>query len=537
MWTIYPHFLKAAALACLFALGACTTLPGDSGRSEVVRLVSDRGLAMPQSNIDRPVILKNDSLTVVEAVRHALEYNPELSVLFATLGFSAADLYDAGRIRNPVFSAALLNSDERGMGDQLSLSILASFADIVTLPARSRMANAEFAAAKQAFAFAVLDLASATQAAFYDYLAAKQTVMLRQQTNKAASLSLALAERFYKAGNISAKDIALERAAAAQASLVALRAQADQLKARSELARLLGVSPADPWETKSQLPLPPDKKDSIESLLSLALESRLDLSAARIRADYLADKLGVTNWSRWLGELSVGYEREKEVDGAILKGPALEWELPIFSFRRGDLLRAESELHAQMAELRALTLDIDREVRLAYESMNNAESQVLVFKDKLIPARIDATQRAQQEENFMLIGIFELISTKQEEYDTYEGYIEAVRDYWLARTALARSVGNKLPTDAAIGDERIDIQTFLVPKMEGMNHQMHQMPGMKVPVMKVPDENTHKGHDMGNAMKIDNGTAQSGDMQDLKDVATRPAHEIEKKQDTQHVHH
>ena len=496
MWNTCPHFRAIATLISLLMLSACATLPNDLGGSEVERLVSERGLSMPKQGTHQLSILENQTLTETQAVRYALINNPELNALYYELGFSAADLYDASRIRNPIFSSSLLDSDEAGMGDQLTLSIIASFAGIMTLPARKRIANAEFVAARQGFAFAVLELSSTTQASFYVYVASQQTAELRQQAFKAASLSLELAERYYKAGNITPREIALERAAAAEASLVLLRAEADRFKARTHLARLLSVSSAEPWNTVSQLALPPTQDDSIDTLLSLALESRLDLSAAKIRADYLADKLGVTNWSRWLRDLTLGFERERGGDGEILKGPTLEWELPIFSFKRGDLLRAEAELQSQMAELRALTLDIDTEVRLAFENMNNWEQQVRTYKDKLIPARIDATQRAQREQNFMLIGIFELIDSKQEEYDSYEGYIEAARDYWLARTDLARAVGNKLPSDRAIGEAHVDVQDFIRSDKKGMDHQMHQMKSRGSP---------NEGHDMKSAVKKDGG--------------------------------
>lgn len=528
MWITYPHFRATVALIGLLILSACSTLPNDLGRSEVERLVSERGLSMPQQDADQQSILNNQSLTETQAIRYALVNNPELNALYFELGFSAAELYDASRIRNPIFSSALLDSNEPGLGDQLTLSIVASFADVVTLPARKRMANAEFAAAKEEFAFAVLELASTTQASFYDYVAARQTTELRQQAFKAASLSLELAERYYKAGNITPREIALERAAAAEASLVVLRSKADRFKARTHLARLLSVSPSGSWNTISKLPLPPTQEDSIETLLSLALESRLDLSAAKIRADYLADKLGVTNWSRWLGDLTLGFEREREGDGEILKGPTLEWELPIFSFKRGDLLRAETELQSQMAELRAITLDIDHGVRLAFESMNNWEEQVRAYKDQLIPARIDATQRAQREENFMLIGIFELIDSKQEEYDSYEGYIEAVRDYWLARTDLARAVGNKLPSDIAISEERVDVQDFILPEIKGMDHQMHQMKSSK---------SRHEGHGMKSSMKQDDGIHEGHEMPKREEKEVVQPRKVVEPEANAHKHH
>lgn len=55
----------------------------------------------------------------------------------------------------------------------------------------------------------------------------------------------------------------------------------------------------------------------------------------------------------------------------------------------------------------------------------------------------------QQDVNYMLEGPFHLLEVKQQAYDAYQGYIEAVRDYWLARAELGREVGARLPVLAA----------------------------------------------------------------------------------------
>jgi cobalt-zinc-cadmium efflux system outer membrane protein len=51
----------------------------------------------------------------------------------------------------------------------------------------------------------------------------------------------------------------------------------------------------------------------------------------------------------------------------------------------------------------------------------------------------------------MLVGQFELLLAKQEEYDAWQGYLEAVRDYWVARSDLERAIGGALPGAAAPG--------------------------------------------------------------------------------------
>ena len=48
----------------------------------------------------------------------------------------------------------------------------------------------------------------------------------------------------------------------------------------------------------------------------------------------------------------------------------------------------------------------------------------------------------------MLADAFEALQAKREQYDAYGEYIEAVRDYWLARVALRLALGGALPDDA-----------------------------------------------------------------------------------------
>ena len=44
----------------------------------------------------------------------------------------------------------------------------------------------------------------------------------------------------------------------------------------------------------------------------------------------------------------------------------------------------------------------------------------------------------------MLLGVYQLILAKQSEFDAYREYIEALRDYWIARSDLERAVGTRL---------------------------------------------------------------------------------------------
>jgi cobalt-zinc-cadmium efflux system outer membrane protein len=46
----------------------------------------------------------------------------------------------------------------------------------------------------------------------------------------------------------------------------------------------------------------------------------------------------------------------------------------------------------------------------------------------------------------MLSGTFELLTVKQQEFEDHQKYIEAVRDYWIIRAELQRTLGGRLPS-------------------------------------------------------------------------------------------
>ena len=491
-----PRWLQRIATpVMILGLSGCASVPADLGRSEVDELVAERGQAIDTG--ETSAILSNlvtQALTADDAVRIALINNPELQATYAELGFAAADVYEAGRIRNPILSGLVLSSNRSGELDQVSFGLVTSFTDFVTLPARKRLAAAE------------------AESAYYQFVGAKQVAALRSQIAKAAGLSAALAERYHEAGNMTPRELAMERAAAAEARLEALAADAEAYAMRSALGTVMGLSVSGSWDAPAQLPVPLASEDSLDELLSLAARSRLDLAAARADADRVADQRGVTGWTRWLGDLDVGFENERETDGARLKGPSVDWEVPLFTQNRDALLRLDADLQIAIAEVRRLTLAVNNDVHLAFAKAANARAHVKTYRDTLVPARVAVTARAKEEEAFMLIGIFELLEIKQQEYDAYQGYLEAVRDYWLARTELTRAVGNSLPSSGNIGKERLDVEELIQPQgggehsqhnmqgdMKGMQHDMQgDMKGMQhddaKPAETAPPESEYAGH-------------------------------------------
>ena len=489
---------RALVVATLSALAGCASLPRDHGLSDIHELVDQRSGGEHTWTNDRDTQEKTASevktilsqpLTTDAAVQIALLRNPRMQSEYARLGIAEADVYEASRISNPTLSITTLHHS--GVPTKYEGGLTASFAELLMLPARKHLAAGEFARTQESIGAAILNLAADTRSAWYTYVSAQQVATMRKAVADAAQTSAELAAKFFEAGNISSLQCKLEEAAATQARLQATRASADAIRARTSLNVLMGLSgDAAQWTSADRLPAPLPGDESAAALLPLAHQQRLDLTAAEQEVALLEQSLGVTQSYRLLGKVDVGVAGERETDRTKLYGPSLSIQLPIFNQGQGAVARASAQLDDARARLHSLELDIDSAVALGVDRLVATRKIADDYRAALIPQRETIVARTQEQQNYMLVGVFELLLAKQQEFDAYQGYLEAVRDYWLARVDLMRAVGTRLPSDSASTESTVGPDEILHPPPDaGMQHMHHgDMPGMNM------SANEHDAH-------------------------------------------
>lgn len=493
---------SAAALAAAIALAGCSSLPRERGYAETGDLIeARRGAApiwSPQNHPSTEIIpeVPAKPLSAEQSVRLAFLYNPRIREEYARLGLGRAELEEARRIANPSFGYARLEP-RSGDGSQITRSLSLSFTDLLLLPARKRFAAGELDRLQKSVAAELLELAAQVETAWFAAVSADQVAAMREVVAQSAERSAELAQRFFDAGNINRLQLEQERAAAAQARIAAVRAAADRLRARSALAGLIGLPIEASWTTLDQMAAPPNSEFTPDQLVHMALQQRLDLAAVRQEVALREDALGVSRRWRWLGAVELGYERESELDGGVMRGPSLALELPLFNQGQAAITRAQAELLDARARLDGLSLAVHNETRLALQGMAVARDIAERYRSVLVPGREAIVARSQEQVNFMLMGVFELIVAKQQEYDAYQEYLEAVRDYWMARADLRRVVGGRLPDDDAVLEPVVGVQSILPAKQAPvMDHSMH---GQAPADDKAAPADPHAGHSMSTA--------------------------------------
>lgn len=468
-----------AALAAAALLSGCASVPDDRGYADVRTLVSSRGgpqLPPPDGQASaRTAQLLAEPLTVDRALAVGLVRNPRLRATYARLGLAQAEVLEAGRLSNPTLSVSVLQPDSGGEGSKRTYGLVQNFTDVLFLSARTRAASRSVEATKLAVASEIQGLLSGITAAYYRTVGAQQVAQMRAVIAKAAGASAELAKRFHDAGNINELQWKREQAAATSAQLAADEAQAELAGARSELNSLMGLTAGErAWTIDARLSPPVASEATVDELLALAAKSRLDLAGRRLEIESLESVRSLSRKLRWIPLLEVGVEREHEPDGSSVFGPTFSFEVPLFNQGQARTARLEALVEQAQAETELLESDIGNDVVAAYERMGTARARVDRHLRELIPQREAIVARTQELQNYMIVGQFELLVAKQDEYDAYQNYLEALRDYWLARVELARKVGARLPSDDRI-EKPSAAATILPEEAPAAGHGGHQM--------------------------------------------------------------
>lgn len=480
------HWHRASRLALIVGLAAsltaCATLDPAQDTARLNQLLTERGAPVlgweRDPGFDEAAAIQawlGEPMTADRAARMAMLRSPRLQQQYGELGLARADILEAIEIANPRIGLSRLDV-ENGPGAQTSYGLALPLVDLLVLPSRVRLARLQFDQARFEIASAVLDVSLDVEAAWYSYVGAEQVAQMRAAVADALKTSADLSQRYFDAGNITELQLNRELAAATEARIDAARARVSARLARLDLNTLIGLRGAETeWSTDNVLPLPVAREDDPAKLRQMADINNLNLLAARQGVTIRSSAAGMTRAFRFLGDTSIGYEHEDEVDSSQISGPTLDLELPIFNQGQARVARADAEVRLARARLAQLELLSGNGIDLASERVRVLSDIVRIHREALIPQRETVVARSQEEQNFMLIGVFEVIQAKTQEHDAYQSYLESVRDYWLARVDLMRLVGARLPSEAQIETNTETVADILAPQssqgdVPGMNH-------------------------------------------------------------------
>ena len=334
--------MKCGILGAALLLSACATYSPQSID------VQDTALAPPVASvlekkaaaIERPWLepvaidlsrsLDQDGVAAIAVVN-----NPDLAAQRMRAGVSEAQVFAAGMLPDPTFSAGA-SKVLSGPDSLLDISGALGF-DLSALRTRAARRGQAVAQEKQVR----LDLAWAEwQAAGQARLQAvriarlENIVALARASRDAAQSLLDRITRAATRGDIAGDRLQAARLATFSANDTLHSSEKELAAARSELRRLLGLPPNYPLRLAD--PALPDPPPPTGTLFALARDNRTDLAA--LRAGYAAQEAAVrVAVLEQFPNLAITLNAQRDSGGNLLAGPAVDLTLPIWNRNRGAI--------------------------------------------------------------------------------------------------------------------------------------------------------------------------------------------------------
>ena len=444
------------AVLAAFTLSACASFSPDGGISGVEGAAKDRldkDVKWAKTDADRDALDKRVTellakpLSVDDAVQIALLNNKGLQASFAELGITEAELVQAGRLPNPGFS---FGRNTRGNEVEIERGIHFNLARLLAMPLMSEVEGRRFARVQSEATQQMLSLASQTRKAWIAAVAAGETVGYMQQVRQAAEAGAELGRRMAQAGNWNKITQAREQSFYADAALNLARAERAQLAARERLTRLMGLwAMQRAFTLPARLPELPAAAQELPGVEQAALAQRLDVQAARLGAEQTAKSLGLTRTTRFINVLELGFSHNNSNEKPVQRGYEIGFELPLFDWSGARVARAEAIYMQALNRAAETAVNARSEVREAYLGYRSSHDMARHYRDEIVPLKKRISEENVLRYNGMLIGVFELLADARSQIAGVNGYIEALRDFWLAQADLDMALIGK-PTLSAV---------------------------------------------------------------------------------------
>lgn len=443
--------LAPIPFALLATLAGCATVMPDGGFDAVAAAARERIGTAPALSVDPAARQALDAtlanllaapLDVDGAVRLALLNHPGLQAAYRDVGIAQADLVQASRLQNPA-----LDFKRSAGGGQLEIERTLTFnlAGALLAPLASRLEARRFDAVKREVGARIEKHALDTRRAWVEAVAAEQSLAYARQVDDAAAASADLAARMAAAGSMNALDLAREQVFHAETSTQLARAGRQAGSAREALTRLLGL-----WGEATRFTLPPHLPDlpavaaDLADVERIALERRLDVQAARLDAEATASSLGLSRITRFVSVFDLGAVDKSTTGLPTAHGYELTIALPLFDWGGARVAKAEAQYMQALERVRDAAVTARSEARAAYLDYRTAYDVARHYRDNIIPLRKRISQEVLLRYNAMQVGAQDLLADSREQATAVSGYIDALREFWIAQANLEGALAIRL---------------------------------------------------------------------------------------------
>jgi outer membrane protein len=400
------------------------------------------------------------TLTLAQAQNIALRNHPRIASAALLADASGFAIREARAALNPTFSVnlsavgakpdstlaagAVTTSSiySRVSSDVVATQLLTDFGRTANLVQSARLRNAS---ESQNVANIRAQVLLEVQETYYQALASESVLKVAQATLNLRNLTLRQVRALARSNLRSTVDVSFAAVNVSQAELDLLHAENDAKAGHARLSAALGYGNDEPFALADE-PLLPALDPDIDALIGQAVEARPDLAALRLNRDSLeryADAEKRLSYPTITGAAAAGASpvRVNGIQetyggaGVIVNVPVLNGGL--FKARREA---AESRAQAASKDVQDLSVEIARDVRIAWLDANDAFRRLDVTAQMVAEAS-EALRLAQARYDNALGSIVELNQAQLNQAGAEIAAASAKYDYLGRRAVLNYAIG------------------------------------------------------------------------------------------------
>jgi cobalt-zinc-cadmium efflux system outer membrane protein len=384
-----------------------------------------------------PNVVLEDGVAEEEAVALALWNHGAFQAELANLGFSRADVVEAGLLRNPIFSL-LLPLGPKQMEATLSWPIEALW----QRPRRVAVAELEAERAAESLIQNGLNLIRDARLAHAQTIFAADRLNLTQEQLGLRRQILEITEARLRAGDIAELEVLPARNDVRLIEGEILRSQHEVAATSAQLALAVGAIVESQSLVATPSVLPSKNAPEFAALLESAFSSRPDMRAAELAIEAAGER---ARWqkSRVLALTSVLDANGQGREGFEI-GPGVQAELFTADRNSGNRLRAEAEVEQASRRYVAVRQQIASEVADARIRYEEARTALIQWRDGILPPLEEAVRRTERAFAAGDVSRLLLLESTARFVEAGNRYLEIQWSLRRARAELERAVGGRM---------------------------------------------------------------------------------------------
>lgn len=371
----------------------CQSVPHIDVASDTARLTGIDGAIAIHDTLpdDESAQANENSLTMVVAVRLALQHDPRIQSALAHVRGAESDARQSRHLPNPILNVDV-RFPQRGPETAIEATLSEDVISLLSKPAQNSAADNRLRAAAADALTTVLDVIAEVQEAYASAQSIESEVIFTQQQGQTIARMRDLAQKRFDAGEGKRLDVLILDTQRSQLSVTLSDLRLSGIEQRLILARLIGQPRGrsdwqlEPWQAPANI------LTNESTWIDAALTTRPEILSRIWQMAAAGNDIDVATLAPLAGG-DMGAHAEHDPQWRI--GPTITTPVPIFDMGQDTRAKARSMYFAARQDLQQERLAVIEEVRRAYANYRAAQETLLVAKNELLPLQENEHQQTE----------------------------------------------------------------------------------------------------------------------------------------------